>query len=561
MALTATATAHVREDILKSLCMSKGTKTVMTSFFRPNLHFSVKHSRTSSLSSYEKDFSELIRLYTKNKKTVHKLTPKNPESSLKYSSGWLNGSMCGPDEMCTNKLHDTNDCDFSDDDGCLTSPNEKELSVQYLEDDCDQVQEVDDLDVSCGEFCGQPPLKFNDCGTPDSQNLPRKAQEALPLHQEHLDEGPTIIYVPTRKETLSLSKFLSRFGVKAAAYNAKLPKSHLRQVHKEFHEDELQEGNQQSDKGLAGAFGLRVVVATVAFGMGIDKSNVRRIIHYGWPQSLEAYYQEAGRAGRDGKLADCAVLYANLSRIPTLLPSQRSEEQTKRAYKMLSDCFRYGMNTSCCRAKMLVQYFGEEFTQQRCLLCDVCINGPPQNQDLKVEATTLLQLIAANHGHESWQDVSSDDDLKGRILKEKPNIRALVSRLREQNHTFSTTDFIWWRGLARVLEDRGFIRDGDDMSRVQIKFPEPTDSGLQFLKSDLQQPFHVYPEADMLLSMKTRKSYSSFSEWGKGWADPEIRRQRLERRGASRKPRKRKSRKHHPDLSTVRGRLSAKLSK
>ncbi|KAL0335488.1 UNVERIFIED_CONTAM: ATP-dependent DNA helicase Q-like SIM [Sesamum radiatum] len=98
-------------------------------------------------------------------------------------------------------------------------------------------------------------------------------------------------------------------------------------------------------------------------------------------------------------------------------------------------------------------------------------------------------------------------------------------------------------------------------TRVQIKFPEPTDSGLQFLKSELQQPFHVYPEADMLLSMKTRKSFSSFSEWGKGWADPEIRRQRLERRRASRKPRKRKSRKHHPDLSTVRGRLSAKLSK
>ncbi|KAL0422047.1 UNVERIFIED_CONTAM: ATP-dependent DNA helicase Q-like SIM [Sesamum latifolium] len=540
MALTATATAHVREDILKSLCMSKGTKTVMTSFFRPNLQFSVKHSRTSSLSSYEKDFSELIRLYTKNKKTVHKLTPKDPESSSKYSSGWLNGSMCGPDEMCTNQLHDTNDCDFSDDDGYLTSPNDKELSVQYLEDDCDQVQDVDDLDVSCGEFCGQPPLKFNDCGTPD---FLRKAQEAPPLHQGHLDEGPTIIYVPTRKDTLSLSKFLSRFGVKAAAYNAKLPKSHLRQVHKEFHEDELQ-----------------VVVATVAFGMGIDKSNVRRIIHYGWPQSLEAYYQEAGRAGRDGKLADC-VLYANLSRIPTLLPSQRSEEQTKRAYKMLSDCFRYGMNTSCCRAKMLVQYFGEEFSQQRCLLCDVCINGPPQIQDLKVEATTLLQLIAVNHGHDSCQDVSSDDDLKGRILKEKPNIRALVSRLREQNHTFSATDFIWWRGLARILEDRGFIRDGDDMSRVQIKFPEPTDSGLQFLKSELQQPFHVCPEADMLLSMRTRKSFSSFSEWGKGWADPEIRRQRLERRRVSRKPRKRKSRKHHPVLSTVRGRLSAKLSK
>ncbi|CAH1444615.1 unnamed protein product [Lactuca virosa] len=84
---------------------------------------------------------------------------------------------------------------------------------------------------------------------------------------------------------------------------------------------------------------LTVVVATIAFDMGIDKLNVRRIIHYGWPQSLEAYYQEACRAGRDGKLADC-VLYANLSRMSSLLPNKRIEEQTKQAYKMLSDCFR-----------------------------------------------------------------------------------------------------------------------------------------------------------------------------------------------------------------------------
>ncbi|KAJ0976262.1 hypothetical protein J5N97_018227 [Dioscorea zingiberensis] len=79
-------------------------------------------------------------------------------------------------------------------------------------------------------------------------------------------------------------------------------------------------------------------------------------------QSLEAYYQEAGRAGRDGKLSDC-TLYVNLSRIPTLLPSQRSEEQTKQAYRMLSDCFRYGMNTSPCRARTLVKYFGARLYQ------------------------------------------------------------------------------------------------------------------------------------------------------------------------------------------------------
>lgn len=96
--------------------------------------------------------------------------------------------------------------------------------------------------------------------------------------------------------------------------------------------------------------------------------------------------------------------------------------------------------------------------------------------------------------------------------------------------------------------------------RVQIKFPEPTQLGMEFLGSKLEQPFHVYPEADMMLSMKTDRSYSTFAEWGKGWADPEIRRQRLERRRSCRKPRKRKSRKVKADLSTVRGRLASKLS-
>lgn len=545
MALTATATNRVREDILKSLCMSKETKIVLTSFFRPNLRFSVKHSRTSSVSSYEKDFSELINLYTKNKKSFQKMIPNNLDDSSKNSSS-PNGSTSGIDLMCSN-AHESDDYELSDDDDFLASSKEEELSVQYLEDDCDRVQGVDDLDVSFGESCGHSSLNSRICGTLGSNDMMSKACKRPALHQRYPEEGPTIIYVPTRKETLSLTKFLSRFGVKAAAYNAKLPKSHLRQVHKEFHADQLQ-----------------VIVATIAFGMGIDKSNVRRIIHYGWPQSLEAYYQEAGRAGRDGELADC-VLYANLSRMPSLLPSQRSKEQTKQAYQMLSDGFRYGMKTSSCRAKMLVEYFGEEFSKGRCNLCDVCTNGPPEIQDLRVEATLLLQLIATHYEFKTCQDELSNDDVihssKARMLRENPNLRAFVSMIREQNQRFSASDFIWWRGLARILEERGFIRERDEMNNVQIKFPEPTDSGLQFLKAESEQPFLVYPEADMLLSTESCKSHSSFSEWGKGWADPEIRRQRLQRRKAGRKPRKRRSRKNQPDLSTVRGRLSAKLAK
>ncbi|XP_055816707.1 ATP-dependent DNA helicase Q-like SIM isoform X1 [Solanum dulcamara] len=549
MALTATATTRVREDILQSLHLSKATQIVLTSFFRPNLRFLVKHSKTSSLASYKKDFHDLISIYSRKGKSSSK--NKLMSTNLENSESSDNASNVCMDEH--NGINEVNVDDVegdavSESDNEVSSPGrygldsfkDRQLSVEYLEDECDVVQDVDDLDVSCGEFSGKLPLK-GCCGfllhkTPDLANDP---EERAKLRHKPLEDGPTIIYAPTRKETLSISKFLSKFGIKAAAYNAKLPKSHLRQVHREFHENTLQ-----------------VIVATIAFGMGIDKLNVRRIIHYGWPQSLEAYYQEAGRAGRDGKVAEC-VLYANLSRTPTLLPSQRSEEQTKQAYKMLSDCFRYGMNTSCCRAKSLVEYFGEHFLLEKCLVCDICIKGPPEKQNLKAEAMIFLQVVATHC--RNFADISYGG-YEGR-LGERPNIKALVSRIREQYQQFSASDLLWWRGLARLLEVEGFIREGDDMTRVQIKYPEVTERGRQFLSCETEQPFHVYPEADMLLSMRSPKSFSSFAEWGKGWADPEIRHQRLQRKRTWKSPRKRKSRKRQPDSNTVRGRLTAKLSK
>nr|XP_025888465.1 ATP-dependent DNA helicase Q-like SIM isoform X4 [Solanum lycopersicum] len=516
MALTATATTRVREDILQSLHMSKATKIVLTSFFRPNLRFLVKHSKTSSLASYKKDFHELISIYSRKGKSSskNKLMSTNLVENSESSDNASNGRMDECNGINEVDVDDVEGYAVSDSDNEVSSPGrygldsskDRQLSVEYLEDECDVVQDVDDLDVSCGEFSGKLPLEgcsgFLLHKTPDLANDPK---ERVKLQHKLLEDGPTIIYAPTRKETLSISKFLSKFGIKAAAYNAKLPKSHLRQVHKEFHENTLQ-----------------VIVATIAFGMGIDKLNVRRIIHYGWPQSLEAYYQEAGRAGRDGKVAEC-VLYANLSRTPTLLPSQRSEEQTKQAYKMLSDCFRYGMNTSCCRAKTLVEYFGEHFLLEKCLVCDICIKGPPERQNLKAEAMIFLQVLSTHCVNISY------GGYEGR-LSERPNIKALVSRIRE-------------------------------LTRVQIKYPEVTVRGRQFLSSETEQPFHVYPEADMLVSITSPKSFSSFAEWGKGWADPEIRRQRLQRKRTWKSPRKRKSRKRQPDSNTVRGRLTAKLSK
>ncbi|XP_042993277.1 ATP-dependent DNA helicase Q-like SIM isoform X3 [Carya illinoinensis] len=652
MALTATATIRVREDILKSLSMSKETKIVLTSFFRSNLRFSVKHSRTSSPSSYGKDFCELIDIYVRKRKTGYKKQITMSEE--------LGGASDGPDISCIYKAdgisrNDQNHTEDSYSDRDIDEPYSmkengstamkgKEMSIEYLENDVDVFHGVDDWDVAFGEFCGQSPHAcWGSSGLSKTVDPPNEPKEILRLLHEPLEQGLTIIYVPTRKETLNITKYLCERGVKAAAYNASLPKSHLRQVHKEFHENNLE-----------------VVVATIAFGMGIDKLNVRRIIHYGWPQSLEAYYQEAGRAGRDGKLADC-TLYANLTRVPSLLPSKRSEEQTKHAYKMLSDCFRYGMNTYRCRAKTLVEYFGEDLSYEKCLLCDVCVDGPPGMQNLKEEADVLMQAIASHHEKESFMDGSYDDatctGMKQWHSMEMPNLRMLVGKIREQvtlnlacvcvfcdGGNVCARCFIWgfktflkfllfvcfylmatcspknlWQLICyggEVLHGLWKIKDtferqirsptGDGNSEVlvctrlklgatsmfvrliaphawihvQIQFPEPTKLGLELFQSEKDQFFYVYPEADMLLSVSKHKSCTTFSEWGKGWADPEIRRQRLERMQVQRNrkperstaPRKRKHRgpqtsrsrkssKRNPDLRTVRGRIESKLSK
>ncbi|GLT72437.1 hypothetical protein SLA2020_443720 [Shorea laevis] len=502
MALTATATIQVREDILKSLCMSRETKIVLTSFFRPNLRFLVKHSRTSSPSSYEKDFRELIDIYVRKRKSGDKIQTVISQELDDASDGSDNDSISEADRSSPSDLNHIEDSYSGRDDDEVYSMKEngsigskgKEMSVEYLENDVDIFQGVDDWDVAFGEFSGQSP--------PACWDL----------------------------ETLSITKYLCGFGVKAAAYNASLPKSHLRRVHKEFHENTLE-----------------VVVATIAFGMGIDKLNVRRIIHYGWPQSLEAYYQEAGRAGRDGKLAEC-TLYANQTRVPSLLPSKRNEDQTKKAYKMLSDCFRYGMNTSCCRAKILVEYFGEDLSYEKCLLCDVCVDGPPEMQNLKEEADLLMQVIVAHYEKSSFMDGLYDDtmctDIKQRRSKEMPNLKVLVSKIREQSQKFVATDRLWWQGLARIMEDKGYIREADNKIHVQIKFPEPTKLGLEFLQSRRDQSFNVILK-QICCSQKPDGARGS----------------RKRKRRAPRKSQGRKSSKQNPFSGTVRGRIEAKLSK
>uniref|UniRef100_A0A1J3EHW5 ATP-dependent DNA helicase n=1 Tax=Noccaea caerulescens TaxID=107243 RepID=A0A1J3EHW5_NOCCA len=529
MALTATATPNVREDIRESLNLSKGTKTVLTSFFRPNLQFSVKHSRTKS-ASYAKDFQNLVDLYSDTRKASGKKLAVNSRESEEQTDFSYHDA-----ENIHEPDYDDDEEDPEDSLAKKNSSNVKEMSEEYLEDETDILERVDDWDVACGEFCATSLCEIMDVSVPSGKQIPDEFGQKYSLQRKDF-EGPTIVYVPTRKESVNIAKYLCGVGLKAAAYNASLPKKHLRQVHQEFHENKLQ-----------------VVVATIAFGMGIDKKNVRKIIHYGWPQSLEAYYQEAGRAGRDGELAEC-VLFADLSRVPTLLPSRRSKEQTEQAYKMLSDCFRYGMNTSQCRAKILVEYFGEDLSSKKCNLCDVCTKGPPEQVNVREEANLLFQAIAAFHVENSSEYASSYEDYglgnsKQKTFSHKPNLLFFISKIKEHSEKFMETDRLWWKGLARIMEAKGYIKQMDSKARrVEITFIEPTAKGKKQLDFQDDTPLYVYPEADMLVSLEQNRTYRGFSDWGKGWADPEIRRQRLEtmKRPRERKPRRERSRQQRP---------------
>ncbi len=149
--------------------------------------------------------------------------------------------------------------------------------------------------------------------------------------------GPVIIYAPTRRFTELLTRALLRMGVRAAPYHAGLSAETRRQ-------------------GLLDFLGDRVpvMVATSAFGMGIDKPDVRRVIHWGPPRTLGAYYQEAGRAGRDGARAECTVLWR---------PSDFEWAECTPAMR------RY-VEARSCRRRMLLEYFGE--TGVRCVGCDRC---------------------------------------------------------------------------------------------------------------------------------------------------------------------------------------------
>ncbi len=197
---------------------------------------------------------------------------------------------------------------------------------------------------------------------------------------EFLRERPGqsgIVYRTTRKSVEATAAFLKARGIAARPYHAGLDADRRRATQDAFKRD-----------------GVDVIVATIAFGMGIDKPNVRFVVHADLPRNIEGYYQEIGRAGRDGEPAHCLLFFSRADTSKLLYFINGIENETKRgtAVEKLESMVEYAAKPAC-RRRQILAYFGEEFAAEDCTGCDAC-TGDYQQVEATVDAQIVLSAMA-----------------------------------------------------------------------------------------------------------------------------------------------------------------------
>lgn len=242
-------------------------------------------------------------------------------------------------------------------------------ATKYVENDIKKLLGLDKANVYVTGF-DRPNLSFSVIRTP------KRMDYVVHYVRQHANENG-IIYCATRKDVDRVYENLTRAGIKAGHYHGGLNDEVRREMQNAYADDKLQ-----------------VMVATNAFGMGIDKSNVRYVLHYQMPRNMESYYQEAGRAGRDGAPAECILLYSGQDvQVHKYLIEQsietpeRQNMELRKLQSMIDYCF-----CSNCLRKYMLNYFGESTVWTTCDNCSSC-KGSADKVNVTKEAKAIFRAI------------------------------------------------------------------------------------------------------------------------------------------------------------------------